>query len=73
MLALLAFILVCRCSPQAGEFYARQIYPAVNAVQTVLYDAFLKGKRISDGTRNYSQVISLILSLEDIESHSRCF
>ncbi len=51
-------------------FWESKESPVVNAVQTMLYDAFLKGNRISDGTRNYSQVISLILSLEDIESHS---
>ena len=48
---------------QRSVFWKSRELPAVNAVQTVLYDAFLKGNRISDGTRNYSQVISLILSL----------
>lgn len=40
------------------------------AAQRKIYDAFLKSNRVSSGVLNYSQVVSLLISLDDISGKS---
>ena len=37
--------------------------PQAGKIQGKVYNAYLKGNKISDGTKNYSEVISLLMSL----------
>ena len=43
--------------------------PALSRVQRKLYDRFLKTNRIADGTRNYGQVLRLVLTFSDLHDH----
>lgn len=50
---------------QVRQYWKGQRIPALDRFQTWIYDLFLKSNSIPSGVANYSEVIRLLLSLED--------
>lgn len=48
-----------------AEYWRKRYNPMLGEVQNMIYNAYLKGNRISSGTKNYAEVIALILAAED--------
>lgn len=49
------------------EFWADKRVPLLDNAQRWIYDLFLKSNNISSGIKNYSEVVGLMMSLDDIE------
>ena len=50
---------------EANRTYWQAKYsPTLGSIQDWFYDLYLRGNKIADGRKNYSQVISLLLSWE---------
>ena len=46
--------------------YWREKYnPGMGQIQHQVYNAYLKGNQVSSGTKNYSEVIGLLMSLQE--------
>ena len=41
----------------------------LSRMQHRIYDFFLRSNRIADGTKNYGQVLRLVLTLSDLHDH----
>ena len=55
---------------QLAQFHWESLRsPWLAKVQRRLYDSFLRGNRIADGTKNYGQVLRLVLTLSDLHDH----
>ena len=39
--------------------------PGMGQIQHQVYNAYLKGNQVSSGTKNYSEVIGLLMSLQE--------
>ena len=46
------------------EFWKSQYSKTLGKIQSVIYDSMLKANKIPSGTKNYSQVIELIIAAE---------
>ena len=52
----------------AQQQYWREKYsPLLGSLQSYMYDLMLKGNKISSGTKNYLQVIDLIIAMEEVD------
>lgn len=51
------------------EYWQEKRIPAVSRVQKRVYDLFLRSNGIPDGTKNYSQVLRMVLTFSDLEEH----
>jgi hypothetical protein len=50
----------------AQQQYWREKYsPLLGSLQSYMYDLMLKGNKISSGTKNYLQVIDLIMAMDN--------
>lgn len=49
---------------QQSKFWRSQLSPMLLEIQKTMFEALLKGNRISDGRKNYDQVLNLILALD---------
>lgn len=47
---------------QEHHYWKEKYSPWIGKIQNILYEAFLKGNQISNGQKNYGQVLSLIIS-----------
>lgn len=55
---------------EASQLHWRQLrWPWIARLQHNVYNAFLRGNGIAEGTRNYGQVLRLVLSLSDLHAH----
>ena len=64
--------IVKRIRPEIVELYNshllywREKYnPGMGQIQHQVYNAYLKGNQVSSGTKNYSEVIGLLMSLQE--------
>lgn len=48
---------------EKSKYWEERYSPLVGAVQRKMYDWFLKGNKISEGHKNYAQVVEMILAL----------
>lgn len=48
-----------------GEYWDSKRIPALDKAQTFIYDLFLKANHVSSGIRNYSEVVQMIISLDE--------
>ena len=60
---------IIRDMQETHEYWQEKRLPAVSRVQKRIYDLFLRGHRIPDGTKNYSQVLRMVLTFSDLEGH----
>lgn len=58
---------ILRQRVELQDFWSSQHSPLIAEVQDALFNALLKGNGISDGTKNYDQVLRMLISAE----HSR--
>lgn len=65
-------VIVKRIRPEIVELYNshllywREKYnPGMGQIQHQVYNAYLKGNQVSSGTKNYSEVIGLLMSLQE--------
>lgn len=49
---------------QERQYWREKYSPGAGEVQNKVYNAYLKGNRISSGTKNYSEVVGLWMALE---------
>ena len=49
------------------EYWHSLYNPWIGEAQEMLYNLFLKGNKISSGTKNYSEVIALLIALRAID------
>ena len=52
------------------EYWQDKRLTAVYRIQKRFYDFFLRSNRIADGTKNYSQVLRLVLTFSDLHEHA---
>ena len=48
---------------EKSKYWGERYSPLVGAVQRKMYDWFLKGNKISEGHKNYAQVVEMVLAL----------
>lgn len=48
-----------------SEYWDKKRITVLDKAQSAIYDLFLKSNKIGSGTRNYSEVVMMIISLED--------
>lgn len=48
-----------------SEYWDGKRIPALDKVQTFIYDLFLKANTIGSGIKNYSEVVQMLITLED--------
>lgn len=53
------------------QYWADKYSPFIGRIQDFFYDLYLKGNKIGSGRKNYSEVIGLILSIEDFPHADR--
>lgn len=53
------------------QYWAGKYSPFIGQIQDFFYDLYLKGNKIGSGRKNYSEVVGLILSIEDISNADR--
>lgn len=49
-----------------GEYWDSRRIPALDKAQTFIYDLFLKANRVGSGIKNYSEVVQMMISLDDL-------
>ncbi len=47
------------------QYWQEKYNPTLGRIQDWLYDLYLRGNKISDGSKNYSKVIELLISFEE--------
>lgn len=50
-----------------SEYWTEMRIPALDKVQTFIYDLFLKANNIGSGIKNYSEVVQMLISLDSPE------
>lgn len=51
------------------QYWMDRRIPWVSKIQKRIYDAFLRGNHIAEGTKNYNQVLRLVLTFSDLYPH----
>ena len=60
---------VCADLEESHVRWQSKRWPGLAKTQKWLYDLFLRSNRIADGTKNYGQVLRLVLTLSDLHDH----
>ena len=47
------------------KLWREKYNPGMGQIQHQVYNAYLKGNQVSSGTKNYSEVIGLLMSLQE--------
>lgn len=48
-----------------SEYWREKYFPPLGKIQSRIYNAYLKSNKISSGTKNYSEVIGLLISIQE--------
>ncbi|MDR0891691.1 MAG: DUF3810 domain-containing protein [Mediterranea sp.] len=56
---------VIALAKQTQAYWAAKYSPLIGSAQNWLYDLYLKGNKIADGRKNYSQVVGLLMSYRE--------
>lgn len=54
---------------QTRDYWQERRWPWLSRLQHRFYNFFLRSNRIADGTKNYGQVLRLVLTLSDLHDH----